>query len=143
MCVPHTNNTCCDLRMLQGFYCVWPDQPADMLVVGPYQGSLGCLRIPFGKGVCGVAASSKQTQLVPYVHAFPGHIACASRWEAWLLLLAHDLLSYLVLVLCIVRLSLTTIFYSYLILFPPPLFPENGVSNYCSMAVVHLRMSCE
>jgi GAF domain-containing protein len=82
MCVPHTNATCCDLRMPQGFYCVWPDQPADMLVVGPYQGSLGCLRIPFGKGVCGAAASSKQTQLVPDVHAFPGHIACASRWAA-------------------------------------------------------------
>lgn len=65
------------LMRLQGFYCVWPDQPME-LVVGPYQGSMGCLRIPFGKGVCGAAAHSKQTQLVPDVHAFPGHIACAS-----------------------------------------------------------------
>ena len=46
------------------------------LVVGPYQGTLGCLRIAFGRGVCGTAAASGQTQLVPDVHAFPGHIAC-------------------------------------------------------------------
>ncbi|KAF6256448.1 putative GAF sensor protein [Scenedesmus sp. NREL 46B-D3] len=65
-----------------GFYCVWPDQPADVLVVGPYQGPLGCLRIPFGKGVCGTAASSKRTQLVPDVHAFPDHIACASSTQS-------------------------------------------------------------
>jgi len=49
-----------------------------LLVIGPYQGGHGCLRIPRGKGVCGAAAESKQTQLVPDVHAFPGHIACAS-----------------------------------------------------------------
>uniref|UniRef100_A0A383V6J3 GAF domain-containing protein n=1 Tax=Tetradesmus obliquus TaxID=3088 RepID=A0A383V6J3_TETOB len=65
-----------------GFYCLWPDQPQDVLVVGPYQGSLGCLRIPFGRGVCGAAASSKATQLVPDVHAFPGHIACASSTQS-------------------------------------------------------------
>lgn len=50
------------------------------LVVGPYQGSLGCLRIPYAQGVCGAAARTRTTQLVPDVHAFPGHIACASRW---------------------------------------------------------------
>jgi GAF domain-containing protein len=49
------------------------------LVVGPYQGTLGCLRIPFGKGVCGTAAATGQAQIVPDVHAFPGHIACDSR----------------------------------------------------------------
>eukprot|EP00882_Tetradesmus_deserticola_P012965 GHRQ01013745.1.p1 GENE.GHRQ01013745.1~~GHRQ01013745.1.p1 ORF type:complete len:171 (+),score=62.06 GHRQ01013745.1:1149-1661(+) len=65
-----------------GFYCVWPDQPTGTLVVGPYQGSLGCLRIPFSKGVCGAAASSKRTQLVPGVHAFLGHIACASSTQS-------------------------------------------------------------
>ncbi|KAL4451333.1 hypothetical protein ABPG77_009405 [Micractinium sp. CCAP 211/92] len=53
-----------------------------MLVVGPYQGSLGCLRIPFSKGVCGAAARTRQTQLVPDVHAFPGHIACASTTQS-------------------------------------------------------------
>ena len=58
-----------------GFYVVDPDKPGE-LVVGPYQGTLGCLRIPFGKGVCGVAAASGETQLVEDVHAFPGHIAC-------------------------------------------------------------------
>lgn len=61
-----------------GFYLVDPDKP-DELVVGPYQGTLGCLRIPFGKGVCGAAARSGATILVPDVHAFPGHIACDSR----------------------------------------------------------------
>ena len=61
-----------------GFYLVDPLKPSE-LVVGPYQGTLGCLRIPFGKGVCGVAAASGETQLVEDVHAFPGHIACDSR----------------------------------------------------------------
>jgi L-methionine (R)-S-oxide reductase len=61
-----------------GFYVVDPDKPAE-LVVGPYQGTLGCLRIPFGRGVCGAAAASGVTQLVPDVEAFPGHIACDSR----------------------------------------------------------------
>jgi len=61
-----------------GFYVVDPLKPTE-LVVGPYQGTLGCLRIPFGNGVCGAAASSGQTQLVKDVHAFPGHIACDSR----------------------------------------------------------------
>ncbi|MFF3221759.1 GAF domain-containing protein [Nocardia suismassiliense] len=46
------------------------------LVVGPFQGKPACVRIPIGKGVCGTAAQSRETQLVPDVHAFPGHIAC-------------------------------------------------------------------
>lgn len=46
------------------------------LVLGPFQGKPACIRIPFGQGVCGAAAQSGQTQLVPDVHAFPGHIAC-------------------------------------------------------------------
>jgi L-methionine (R)-S-oxide reductase len=61
-----------------GFYVVDPQKP-DELVVGPYQGTLGCLRIAFGRGVCGMAARSRQTQVVEDVHAFPGHIACDSR----------------------------------------------------------------
>ena len=58
-----------------GFYVVDPAK-GDELVVGPYQGTLGCLRIPFGNGVCGAAASRRETILVEEVHAFPGHIAC-------------------------------------------------------------------
>lgn len=61
-----------------GFYVVDPTREAE-LVVGPYQGTLGCLRIAFGRGVCGTAAAERRTQLVPDVHAFPGHIACDSR----------------------------------------------------------------
>lgn len=46
------------------------------LVLGPFQGRPACIRIPFGKGVCGAAAESLQVQRIEDVHAFPGHIAC-------------------------------------------------------------------
>lgn len=58
-----------------GFYVVDPDKK-DELVVGPYQGTLGCLRIAFGRGVCGAAAATRETQVVEDVHAFADHIAC-------------------------------------------------------------------
>jgi GAF domain-containing protein len=48
------------------------------LVLGPFQGRPACIRIPFGTGVCGAAAATRQVQLVEDVHAFPGHIACDS-----------------------------------------------------------------
>ena len=53
------------------------------LVLGPFQGKAACIRIALGKGVCGTAAATRETQLVADVHAFPGHIACdaASRSE--------------------------------------------------------------
>ncbi len=53
------------------------------LLLGPFQGKPACIHIPVGKGVCGTAVSEGRTQLVPDVHAFPGHIACdsASRSE--------------------------------------------------------------
>lgn len=56
---------------------------ADELVLGPFQGKAACIRIAFGKGVCGAAAASRATQRVDDVHDFPGHIACdaASRSE--------------------------------------------------------------
>jgi GAF domain-containing protein len=50
----------------------------DELLVGPYQGTLGCLRIHFSRGVCGAAARERRTMVVPDVQAFPGHIACDS-----------------------------------------------------------------
>ncbi|CAN5410176.1 GAF domain-containing protein [soil metagenome] len=72
-----------DSYFWSGFYVVDPDKAGQEgegeLVVGPYQGTLGCLRIPFGRGVCGAAAASGLTQVVEDVHAFPGHIACDSR----------------------------------------------------------------
>ena len=61
-----------------GFYVVDPSK-VDELVVGPYQGTLGCMRIAFGRGVCGTAAATRTIQLVEDVHAFPGHIACDGR----------------------------------------------------------------
>ncbi len=49
------------------------------LVIGPYQGTPACLRIGMGRGVCGTAAETGETQVVEDVHAFPGHIACDAR----------------------------------------------------------------
>jgi len=64
------------------------------LVVGPFQGLPACVRIPLDKGVCGAAASSRRTQRVDDVHAFPGHIACdaASRSELVVPLVRGDAL---------------------------------------------------
>ena len=61
-----------------GFYLV-DSAKGDELVVGPYQGTLGCLRIAFGRGVCGTAASRRETVIVDDVEAFPGHIPCDAR----------------------------------------------------------------
>lgn len=55
-----------------GFYRVVDGE----LVLGPFQGKAACIRIPFGRGVCGAAAQTGETQLVEDVHAFPGHIGC-------------------------------------------------------------------
>ncbi len=59
-----------------GFY--FPD--GDGLVVGPFQGKPACVRIARGRGVCGAAAVSRQTQVVPDVNAFPDHIFCEGGW---------------------------------------------------------------
>jgi len=67
-----------DTFLWTGFYRVDPARPGE-LVVGPYQGPLGCLRIRFGQGVCGAAAADRRTVVVEDVDAFPGHIACDSR----------------------------------------------------------------
>lgn len=72
-----------------GFYVVDPDKPRE-LVVGPYQGALGCLRIAFGRGVCGTAAETRSVQIVADVHAFPGHIACDSRSNSEIVLPVLD-----------------------------------------------------
>ena len=62
-----------------GFYLMRGDE----LVLGPFQGRVACVRIPLGRGVCGVAAATRETQRVKDVHTFAGHIACdsASRSE--------------------------------------------------------------
>ncbi|OZB03558.1 MAG: GAF domain-containing protein [Idiomarina sp. 34-48-12] len=56
-----------------GFYVT---REPETLVLGPFQGKVACLRIPFGRGVCGAAAATRETQLVVDVHDFDGHIAC-------------------------------------------------------------------
>ena len=74
-----------------GFYLVDPLRDRE-LVVGPYQGTLGCLRIAFDRGVCGAAATQRRTLIVTDVLAFPGHIACdaASRSEIVVPVFAPD-----------------------------------------------------
>ena len=66
-----------------GFYRVIAP---DLLKIGPYQGGHGCLSIPFSRGVCGASARLGEVQIVDDVHAFPGHIACASTTRSELVL---------------------------------------------------------
>jgi GAF domain-containing protein len=61
-----------------GFY-LWKE---DELVLGPFQGLPACIRIAYGKGVCGTAVKEKKTQRVADVHAFPGHIACDAKSQS-------------------------------------------------------------
>lgn len=72
-----------------GFYVVDPEKDEE-LVVGPYQGTLGCLRIPFSRGVCGAAARTGETQIVEDVHDFPGHIACDARSQSEIVVPVYD-----------------------------------------------------
>ena len=72
-----------------GFYVVDPEKRAE-LVVGPYQGTLGCLRIAFGRGVCGAAAARGQSLIVPDVSAFADHIACDSRSQSEIVVPVFD-----------------------------------------------------
>ncbi len=58
-----------------GFYRV----RGESLILGPFQGPVACIRIPFGKGVCGTAWKQRETIVVPDVEKFPGHIACSSE----------------------------------------------------------------
>jgi L-methionine (R)-S-oxide reductase len=81
-----------------GFYIVDPDKPNE-LVVGPYQGTLGCLRIPFGKGVCGACAAQRESIIVADVHEFPGHIACDGRSNSEIVIPVFDRTGVLVAVL--------------------------------------------
>ena len=63
-----------------GFYRVMPKTGSDdkELVLGPFQGPVACMHIPFGRGVCGTAWERRETIIVPDVEQFPGHIACSS-----------------------------------------------------------------
>ena len=70
-----------------GFYRV---VAPGLMRVGPYQGPLGCLEIPFERGVCGAAARERKTQVVPDVNAFPGHIACDSAARSEIVVPIYD-----------------------------------------------------
>lgn len=69
-----------------GFYLMRDGQ----LVLGPFQGKVACVRIPVGKGVCGMAVQTDKTQVVPDVHAFPGHIACDSASQSEIVVPIHS-----------------------------------------------------
>ena len=81
-----------------GFYEVDPRKERE-LVVGPYQGTLGCLRIPFSKGVCGACATARETIIVPDVHVFPGHIVCDSASNSEIVVPVFDASGALIAVL--------------------------------------------
>ena len=68
-----------------GFYTIKDGR----LVLGPFQGKVACTIIPMGKGVCGTAAATDSTQLVPDVHRFPGHIACDSASNSEIVIPMH------------------------------------------------------
>ena len=70
-----------------GFYRVVGPQ---LLRVGPYQGTLGCLEIAFGRGVCGTAAAERRTVIVPDVARFPGHISCDARAKSEIVVPVFD-----------------------------------------------------
>lgn len=73
-------NTCAALREAFGFFWIgFYLVRKEHLVLGPFQGSIACYRIAKGRGVCGTAWATTQTQVVPDVEAFPGHIACSSE----------------------------------------------------------------
>jgi L-methionine (R)-S-oxide reductase len=71
-----------------GFYRVV--EPGRLLRVGPYQGTLGCLDIEFGRGVCGTAAAQGATVLVADVNQFPGHITCDARSQSEIVVPVFD-----------------------------------------------------
>lgn len=87
----------------QGFGFLWAGfyrvVAPELLRVGPYQGSLGCLEIAFGRGVCGTAAAQRRSVVVPDVHAFPGHIACDGRSASELVVPVLDAAGELIAVL--------------------------------------------
>ena len=68
-----------------GFYRVAEDE----LVLGPFQGPVACMHIPFGKGVCGTAWKRNETVVVPDVEQFPGHIACSSASRSEIVVPVH------------------------------------------------------
>ena len=80
---------CLPIASWVGFYIT---RSPDELVLGPFQGKIACVRIAFGRGVCGTAASERRTMLVADVDKFPGHIACdaGSRSEIVLPIIARD-----------------------------------------------------
>ncbi|CUS49021.1 MAG: GAF domain-containing protein [Idiomarinaceae bacterium HL-53] len=74
-----------------GFYLTDKNKSSPELVLGPFQGKVACVRIPWERGVCGTAAATQEVQHVHDVHAFPGHIACdaASNSEVVIPLVVH------------------------------------------------------
>ena len=73
-----------------GFYFRMDGEEGGKLVLGPFQGNVACVEIPWGNGVCGTAAAEDQTLVVPDVHQFPGHIACDSASRSEIVVPIHD-----------------------------------------------------
>jgi L-methionine (R)-S-oxide reductase len=73
-----------------GFYLIDTTSINKELVLGPFQGTLACTRIPYGRGVCGTAWKEEKSIFVPNVHEFPGHIACDSKSETEIVILLRN-----------------------------------------------------
>ncbi len=73
-----------------GFYLTDTTKEAPELVLGPFQGKTACIRIPWGRGVCGTAAKLDQAQRIDDVHQFPGHIACDSASNSEIVIPIHE-----------------------------------------------------
>ena len=76
-----------------GFYVTF-DSEKDTLLLGPFQGKVACQKIQFGKGVCGTAASTKETQVVRDVNEYPGHIACDGETKSEIEMCIRDRIIY-------------------------------------------------
>lgn len=98
--IANLSNTSAALKQSMNFFWVGFYLVEDAeLVLGPFQGPIACTRIQFGKGVCGTAAESKKSIIVPNVDEFPGHIACSAESKSEIVLPLLDSKNELILVL--------------------------------------------
>jgi GAF domain-containing protein len=108
-----------------GFYLV-DLKKHNELVIGPYQGTLGCLRIPFGKGVCGLSAKTKKTFIVSDVHNFENHIVCDVNSQSEIVVPVFDKNSNLMAVLDVDSTELDAF----------DEFDRSGLENICSLLII-------
>ena len=118
-------NSAFDYFYWTGFYLV-DLKKHNELVIGPYQGTLGCLRIPFGKGICGLSAKTKKTFIVSDVHNFENHIVCDVNSQSEIVVPVFDKNSNLMAVLDVDSTELNAF----------DEFDRSGLENICSLLII-------